>query len=93
MLQDKDDEKKGEIVERRMPSDVLVDIDDLFDQFKLSFEDMFRYPHPRSIVSEDRIPPMDVVDVGDGYEINAELPGISKENINIEITSNSVEIS
>ena len=54
---------------------------------------MFRYPHPRSIVSENRIPPMDVVDLDDSYEINAELPGISKENINIEITSNSVEIS
>lgn len=93
MLRDKDNEKKGEIVERRMPSDVLVDIDDLFDQFKVSFEDMFRYPHPRSIVSENRIPPMDVVDLDDSYEINAELPGITKENINIEITSNSVEIS
>jgi len=93
MLRDKDKEKKGEIIERKRPFDVLVDIDDLFDQFKASFEDMFRYPHPRSIVSENRIPPMDVVDLDDSYEINAELPGISKENINIEITSNSVKIS
>lgn len=92
MLQDKDNAKKGEIAERR-PFDVMVDIDDLFNQFKMSFEDMFRYPHPGSLVSDNRIPTMDVVDLGDNYEINAELPGISKENINIEVTSNGIEIS
>ena len=95
MLQDKDKnkEKKGEITERKRPFDVFVDVDDLFDQFKSSFENMFRYPHPRSIVSENRIPPMDIVDLDDKYEINAELPGISKDNINIKITPNNVEIS
>jgi HSP20 family protein len=36
---------------------------------------------------------MDVIDLGDKYEMHVEMPGIPKEDINIEVTPNAVEIS
>ena len=90
-----DKRKKADIIERR-PFDLWTDrdqffMDQLFDQFRGNFSSLFL--NPRAIVGENRVPPMDIVDLGDKYEINAELPGMSKENINIQVTSNSVEIS
>lgn len=87
--------KKVDIIERR-PFDLWTDrdqffMDQLFDQFRANFSSLFL--NPRAIVGENRVPPMDIVDLGDRYEINAELPGISKDNINIEVMSNGVEIS
>lgn len=35
----------------------------------------------------------DIVDKGDAYELNAELPGFSKEDINIDIKDNSLVIT
>jgi len=36
---------------------------------------------------------MDVTETGDGYMVHAEMPGVKKENINIEIEGNQVTIT
>ncbi len=36
---------------------------------------------------------MDVTETGDGYMIHAEVPGVKKEDINVEIEGNDVTIS
>ena len=36
---------------------------------------------------------MDVTETGDGYLIHAEMPGVKKENINVEIEGNAVTIT
>jgi HSP20 family protein len=36
---------------------------------------------------------MDVADLGNRYEMKVEIPGISKENINIEVSPTNIEIS
>jgi len=36
---------------------------------------------------------MDVADLGKKYEMRLEMPGIPKENINIEVSPTSIEIS
>lgn len=36
---------------------------------------------------------MDVTETGDGYMVHAEMPGVKKENINVEIEGNQVTIS
>jgi HSP20 family protein len=36
---------------------------------------------------------MDVTETGDGYMIHAEVPGVKKEDINVEIEGNEVTIS
>ena len=43
--------------------------------------------------SDYRTPLMDIVDQGDKYEMHVEMPGIKKEDINIEVTPTMVEIS
>jgi HSP20 family protein len=40
-----------------------------------------------------RTTPTDVVDTGKAYQIKAEVPGISKDQIDIRVTGNVVEIS
>lgn len=36
---------------------------------------------------------MDVTETGDGYMVHAEMPGVKKENIHVEIEGNQVTIS
>lgn len=92
-IERKDKEKKNELTERR-PYDLWTDIDQLFDQFRSNFDDLFWNPTTTMPTTYlDRTPLTDVVDHGDHYEMNIEMPGITKDNINIEVTSNTVEIS
>lgn len=67
----------------------------LFDQFRTNFIDLFGRPETSLLNTFDnrRIPMMDVVDLGKKYEMRLEMPGIPKENINIEVSSTSIEIS
>lgn len=44
-------------------------------------------------IAETRMPLCDVIDKGDKYEINLEIPGISKENVDLKATKNSLRIS
>ena len=93
-IERKNKEKKTEMTERR-PYDLWTDIDQLFDQFRSNFDDLFWNPTRGNITTtyQDRTPLTDVVDHGNHYEMNIEMPGISKDNINIEVTSNTIEIS
>lgn len=44
-------------------------------------------------IAETRLPLCDVLDNGDRYEINLEIPGISKENVDLKDTKNSLRVS
>jgi len=44
-------------------------------------------------VTDTRLPLCDVIDRGDKYEINLEVPGINKEQIDVKATKNSIRIS
>lgn len=44
-------------------------------------------------IADTRLPLCDVVDQGDKYEINMEIPGISKEKVDLKATKNSLRIS
>ena len=86
--------KLGDITARR-PYDLWADMDRMFDDFRTQFNDLLL---PWSQTDElttyaiDRTPLMDIADLGDKYEMRVEMPGIPKEDINIEVTPNSVEI-
>lgn len=81
----------------RQPYDIWTEMDRMFDQFRHSFEDLF-WPfggekNYLTLSPTSRTPPMDVSDLGDKYELKVELPGVSKDKIDIEVKQNSVEIS
>lgn len=78
---------KDEIIQRKR-MDILDDIDSLFDGFRENFDRAFLNP-----IMMTRRPPMDVIDLGDKYEMTIEAPGVPKESINIEVTSNTIEVS
>ncbi len=84
----------GELSPRR-PYDLWTDMDQLFDQFRMNFNDLFWRPDNSLLGTIDdlRTPMMDVADLGNRYEMKLELPGIPKEDINIEVSPTSVEIS
>ena len=88
-------EKKTEIIERN-PYNIWSEMDKMFDDFRMGFDDLFwpirqtRYPTEYDYT---RNPPTDIADLGDKYELNAEMPGIPKEDINIEVSPNNIEIS
>ena len=85
--------RKGEIIPRR-PYDLWTELDRMFDDFRSSFDDLL-WPWNRRANTDviTRTPPLDLADLGDKYELNVEIPGIPKNDINIEVTPNSVEIS
>jgi HSP20 family protein len=86
--------KQEQIIPRR-PYDRWTDMDHLFDQFRTNFIDLFWRQETSLLNTFDnlRIPMMDVVDLGKKYEMNLEMPGIPKENINIEVSPTRIEIS
>lgn len=84
-------EKTGEITRR--PYDLWNDMDRLFNRFRSNFDELFWGSGSKLMTSSDfRTPTMDVVDLGDKFEMRFEMPGVKKEDINIEVTPSSVEI-
>jgi HSP20 family protein len=70
------------------------DLDRVFDNFRRDFErTLSSFPAmnlPSISVSSVSC---DVLDEGDHYVINAELPGVSKEDVKLNVSDNNVEIS
>jgi HSP20 family protein len=70
-----------------------MDIDRSLDRLKQNFDEFFWGPGTSFLELPDyRTPYLDVVDLGDKYEMQVEMPGIKKEDINIEVTPTTVEI-
>jgi len=96
-------EKKGKLalvpkqkraVVGQRPYELWSDMDQLFDSFRSSVDDLFWGPQTNLISPSDyRTPLMDIVDLGDKYEMHVEIPGVKKEDINIEVSPKMVEIS
>ena len=87
--------KKVDNIAIRRPYDLWADMDRMFDDFKTQFSDLLL---PWSQGDElttyvmDKTPLMDIADLGDKYEMHVEMPGIPKDDIEIEVTPNSIEI-
>ena len=98
------DEKKGEetkeIERPRMRRGLVSGVDSLFDSFRRDFDDLMNvwWPTPRlapisQMIMPSRAPLIDLIDKGDHYHLTIDLPGMSKENINIQLKADSLEIS
>jgi HSP20 family protein len=78
-------------------------IDGIFEDFRREMEGMFhswpysmadwRFPVFAELDREIRLPVYDMVDKGDKYELQLEVPGIDKDKIDVKATKNSLEIS
>jgi HSP20 family protein len=84
------------------PFDIMRRMDQEFEDFRRNIErslwwpstwsrgSMFRWPEFRTL--DIKQPLIDIKDTGTELIVEAELPGIPKENIDIQVTENSIEI-
>ena len=74
------------------PLTMLNDMDRVFDDFRSDWENLFMTP--RAARGEMiRQPLVDLSDKGGEYVVTAEVPGIPKDKLNIEVTEDGIEIS
>ncbi len=88
------------MIEPVRSSDVWMEFDKAFERFRRDFESAL-WPHERALghklptlaEMETTIPYIDLEDKGDKFILSAEAPGFKKDEIDINICGNSVEIS
>jgi HSP20 family protein len=88
------------MIEPARPMDIWMEFDRAFERFKRDFENAL-WPHERALghrlpslaEMETSIPYIDLEDKGDRFVLSAETPGFKKDEIDINICGNSVEIS
>ena len=88
------------MIEPYKSPDLWMDFDRAFERFRRDFESIL-WPHEGILGHEfpsipempNNIPAVDVEDKGDRFILTAEVPGFKKEEIDINICGNSVEIS
>jgi HSP20 family molecular chaperone IbpA len=65
-----------------------------FDDMRDQMEERFLNPWlPSSALVDVRVPSMDIMDKGNEFIIHADMPGIDKDKIEINVTSSHIEIS
>lgn len=89
--------RRREDIAIRRPFDLWNEMDGLFENFRSSFDELFwpweQHDNQIAMTSRQRTPLTDLADHGNRYEMCLEMPGIPKDDINIEITPNKIEIS
>ncbi|MFQ6107672.1 MAG: Hsp20/alpha crystallin family protein [Thermoplasmata archaeon] len=64
----------------------------MLEDFRTEFENMF-WRSPAETTTMKRSPLTDLADRGDHYEVVAEIPGIPKDRIDIQVSENNLEIT
>jgi HSP20 family protein len=78
------------------PQDLWRAFDDVFGRFRSDFEDLLfpsYWDRALSLMPETRVPAVDLEDRDKDYVLKAEMPGFKKEDIEIEVKEDSVEIT
>jgi HSP20 family protein len=83
--------KKPELAAREPKPSWFHEFDKVLEPFRLIPWDPFRgFEWPTEIELPTRIPYVDVIDSGNEYVVKAELPGMKKENVEIEVGTNEL---
>lgn len=83
---------------RRGMSWIERDFDSLFDDFRKSFDIMMRPYSPLEMRMQElgmlpvRYAPVDFLDEGDHYLIHIELPGFTKDSVDVQINSEGLTV-
>jgi HSP20 family protein len=95
-----ENEERKELAEPQSRRSMRSGFDDLFDSFRSEFDDMMNFWWPITPVRRERnrpttvgYPISDLEDKGDHYRLKVDLPGISKEDVDITVTNDTIEIS
>jgi len=87
--------EKPTVIAPSAPLDLWRAFDDVFGRFRSDFEDLLfpSYWDTLSLMPEMRVPAVDLEDREKDYLLKAEMPGFKKEDIEIEVKEDSVEIT
>lgn len=90
----KGDREREGIVPRSYwgPLSVLDEMERMLDDLRMGWGESWFPSFPMLGGSFERIPAIDIKDAGDKYIVQAEMPGISKDDVEIEIVDNMLEI-
>ena len=86
--------RKPTAIRKAQPQDIWQAFDETFERFRNDFQDIL-LPFSDVIVSmpETRVPAIDLEDHEKEYVLKAETPGFKKEDIEINVLDDAVEIS
>jgi HSP20 family protein len=86
--------KKPELAVREPQPSWIQDFDKLMEPFRLMPWDPFRgYEWPVEYELPTRIPYVDVIDSAKEYIVKAELPGIKKDDVEVEVGPNEMVLN
>ena len=86
--------KKPVLAVREAPSSFIHSVNTLLDTFRLIPWDPFRgFEWPVEYELPTRIPYVDVIDSGNEYVVKAELPGLKKETLKIDVGTNELSLA
>ena len=77
---------------------LLRGLDDIFYDFRRSFDDLMRPFFPfstepfKSLELPVKYPTTDLIDNGDSYTVKAELPGFTKDMVEVQVNKDSIEV-
>jgi HSP20 family protein len=86
------------IMTRREPNWLERDFDSIFDDFRRSFDLMMRPYFPVETRLQElgmlpvRFAPLDFIDEGDHYKIHIELPGFTKDDVDVQINRDGMTV-
>ncbi|MGD6933811.1 MAG: Hsp20/alpha crystallin family protein [Candidatus Bathyarchaeia archaeon] len=85
------------IIKRHEQEGLAKGIDDIFSDFRRSFDELMRPFFPISEIEQDfRLPTryaqVDLIDNGDSFLVNVELPGFTKDQVDVQINKDGVAI-
>jgi len=86
--------KKPTAIAKTKPKNLSRAFDETFDRFRSDFENLL-FPFPDTFVEmpDVRVPAIDLEDRGKDYLLKAEMPGFKKEDIEINVQDDGVEIN
>jgi HSP20 family protein len=85
------------ITKRREQEGLERGIDDMFNEFRQSFDDLMRPFFPLAEIEQNlklptRYAQVDLIDNGDSFTVSAELPGFTKDQVDVQINKDGVAI-
>jgi HSP20 family protein len=84
------------IAKRREQEGIERGIDDMFNEFRRSFDDLIQPFFPIAEINQLSLPTryaqVDLIDNGEFFTVNAELPGFTKDQVDVQINKEGVAI-
>lgn len=75
------------------PFSLMREMDRMLEDLRAGFDELFWGRRLTTMMPRMREPLVDIRDTGKEYQITAELPGVSKDEIEVNLTEDGVELS